>query len=198
MYEAYPIANRVFSIAVTTFILYNFASWAGSITSHPLYVRWLNISEPFTNVAAEIFPGIDSSTAYLNTRGASHMVPEARNLLSINFAMFLLLPSCFAVAACVDLFNDRDAVLRRIDIISKRIPMPINEIGVRGALFVLILFPPIYFGLASDPYITSIGVTIAYYVIAFGVNCIALIVVISCVISLAAVRLKAITGISKL
>jgi hypothetical protein len=89
---------------------------------------------------AAIFPGVDSSAAYLESHRASYMIPAVRNLLSINFALFLLLPSCFAVAACIDLFKNPEQVLRRIEGISKRVPIPIGEMGVRAAMFVLIFF----------------------------------------------------------
>jgi len=188
VYEPYPIARRVLSVAAGVFLIYNFVSWIGSTTSHPLYARWLDISEPFTDAVAAIFPGINSSTAYLESRHFSYMIPAVRNLLSINFALLLLLPSCFAVAACIDLFKDPEQVLRSIDAISKRVPMSIREVGVRAAMFLFFFFPPLYFGLASDPYVTGFTPTIAYYVVAFGVIGIALNIAISCVISLVAVK----------
>ena len=64
MYAGYPLAHKAFGIAVVVFALYNLSSWLGAITALPLYVRWLGMSQPFTDAAAVVFPAIDSSTAF--------------------------------------------------------------------------------------------------------------------------------------
>jgi hypothetical protein len=129
MFEGFPLAHKVFVVAAIVFTLFNFGSWIGSGTSYPLYARWLEISQPFTDTVAVIFPAVDSATQFLekprSTGSFSYMVPAVRNLLSVNFALFLFFPSCFAVAACVDLLRNPERAWNNIDTVSKRFRAPI-------------------------------------------------------------------------
>ena len=190
MYAGYPLARKVLSVAVIAFAIYNFASWLGSVTASPVYERWLNASQPFTDVMAAAFPAIDSSTAYLKTHNGSYMIPVARNLLSINFALLMFLPSCVAGAACTDLLRNPQIVARSVDEIFQKVRMPIKEIGVRSSIMFLAIFGLLYSGLVSDPFVMGYTTTIAYYAFVFGGGSLYFAITVCSVTSVIALKLR--------
>jgi hypothetical protein len=189
MFGGFPLAYKVFNVAAIVFNLFDFGSYVASTASPALYARWLAISQPFTDAVASFVPAVDYATGYLETYHGSYLIPAVRNVLSINFAMLLFFPSCFAVALCIDLFSEPERVLNSIDAVSKRLKAPISEITFRCAIFLLLFFLPVYFGYGSTPYIIGFGVTIIYYIIVLGGNGLAIFVTIYFVMSLIITKL---------
>jgi len=196
MFGGFPLAYGVFAVAAVVFSLFNFGSSVASTT--PVYARWLDASQPFTDAAASFVPAVDSATAFLEKHRdfleehhRLYWIPAVRNVLSINFALLLFFPSCFAVATCIDLFRDPERALNNVDAVSKRLKAPINQIILRCAICLLLFLMPVYFdfGTTSDPFLTGFTVTILYYVIVFGANGLLLFITIYLVISLAIIRL---------
>ena len=190
MYAGYPLARKIFGAALVVFALYNFFSWLGSITSYPLYVRWLEASQPFADIVAVVFPGIDSATAYLKAHNGSYMIPVTRNLLSIDFALLLILPSCVAVIVCVDFLRSPRLVSARVREIFKRVRMPIGEIGLRSLMMLMLIFVPLYFGLISDPLVMGFTETVAYYVVVFGFGMLYFLISVCCFLSLIVLKMR--------
>jgi hypothetical protein len=194
VFRGYPLAHKVFAAGAIVFILFNFWSWVGSSTSYPPYARWLEISQPFTDAVAVIFPAVDSATRFLekprSTGPYSYMVPAVRNLLSVNFFLFLFLLFCFAIASCIDLFREPERVWNNIDAVSKRLNVPMWNQIVRFAIFLVIFFLPFYFGYASNPYLVALAPNVIFYAVVFGVCGLMLFVAICFIISLIALRLK--------
>jgi hypothetical protein len=184
MFGGYPLAYKVFAVAATVFTLFNLGSLVGSSTSY--YIRWLQITQPLTDAVAAIFPAVDSATEFLekpwSTGSYSHMVPAVRNLLSVNFAMFLFFPSCFAIAACVDLLRDPERARNNIDTVSQKLKAPIWEIILRCVICLSLFFLPFFLG-----YLAPTGV---YYATVFGGSGLFLFIAIYFIISLVALRLR--------
>jgi hypothetical protein len=110
MSAGFPLAYALFVAAGIVFILFNLASLLAS--TEPIYASWLEVSQPFTDDVARFVPAVDTATAFLQQhrdfleeRGRLYWIPSIRNVLSIDFALILLLPLCFAMLLCVDLLR---------------------------------------------------------------------------------------------
>jgi hypothetical protein len=173
-FPAFPLGHRVVKVAAVIFILFNLGSWFGFVTSQPLYADWLERSRPITDRISVIVPAIASATTFLDKDRPSgsyrFMIPSVRNLLAVNFALFFLFPTCFALAACVDDRHAPDRMRAGIDAISRRVEESINELFWRSAVFPIVFIVLAYFGVVTHPWLISYTRTVEGYIIMFGVS----------------------------
>jgi hypothetical protein len=149
-FRGFPLAYGVFAVAAVVFSLFNLGSWVAS--RDPVCAAWLDVSRPFTNAMARFVPAVDFTTAFLEEhrsfleeRHGQYWIPAVRNLLLINFALLFFFPSCFALAACVDMLRNRERALRNAEAVSKRLKAPINQTILFCAVYLSIFLIPFYF-----------------------------------------------------
>jgi hypothetical protein len=197
MSAGFPLAYALFVAAGIVFILFNIASLLAS--TEPIYASWLEVSQPFTDDVARFVSAVDTATAFLQQhrdflaeRGRLYWIPSIRNVLSIDFALILLLPLCFAMLLCVDLLRDPERALdniNKLDAASKEGGYSPGNVLARLVLFLSIFFLPIYFGLAVQPSLISFGRSMNYYFVVLGVDGFALLQAIYYVTALAVLKL---------
>jgi hypothetical protein len=177
MAEGFPIAHRVFAVAVATFTLFHLGSMLASTT--PAYQVWLEASEPFTEAAATVIPAVTSAgdflqmhRNFLEEHGTLYWIPAVRNVLSIDFALLLFFPSCFIVALCIDLLWDRQRALKHTDQVVRRLGYPIGRAILWLAafsLFFLLSFCFDLFGMAR-PFLLGLATSLVAYYIVIGIS----------------------------
>ena len=199
MSAGFPLAYALFVASGIVFILFNLASLVAS--TEPIYASWLEVSQPFTDAVARIVPAVDTATAFLQQhrdfleeRDRLYWIPAIRNVLSIDFALILVLPLCYGIVLCIDLLRDRDRALaniNKLDAASRERGYSIGDVLWRLVLFLSIFFLPVYFGLVGtvQPSLISFGRNMNYYFIVLGVDGLVLFQTIYYVMSFAVLKM---------
>jgi hypothetical protein len=171
MYGFLPRTYWAFMVAVAVISLFNFGSYMAWMASQPIFAEWLSFSRPFTDWMAVLFPGLHVATFYLEKGNAADLIPVVRNVLLINFALFIFFAICFAAAFYVDYRRDADRVCKCMDAVLAKVKSAAgtDAIAWKGAKVFLLFFIPIYSGISLMPFATNISYTIFCYYIEFVV-----------------------------
>jgi len=180
MSAGFPLAYALFVASGIVFILFNLASLVAS--TEPIYVSWLQVSQPFTDDVARFVPAVDVATAFLQqhrdfleARDRLYWIPAIRNVLSIDFAMILVLPLCYGMFLGIDLLRNLERALVNIDKLdaaTREGGFSVGYVLLRLVLWLLLFFLLPYFGLfgAAQPSLISFYRNMRYYFIILGID----------------------------
>ena len=198
MSRGFPLAYKVFFISAIVFSLFSLISLVASET--PLYARWLEASQPFTDAVAGFVPAVGAATDFLQRHrsileehNSLYWIPTIRNVLSTDFALLLFFPCCFALALCIDLLRDTKRASSNFAGDSAGLGYPIGNVVLRLLICLLVFFLPVYFGFAgtANPYLMGLTATMIYYFVVLGIGGLFLFVVIYLAVSLMTAKLRA-------
>jgi hypothetical protein len=115
-------------------------------------------------------------------------------VLSIDFALILFLPLCFAMLLCIDLLRNPKRALANIgklDVASREGGYSVGNVLFRLVICLSIFFLPVYFGRfgMAQPSLIGLGRTMNYYFIVLGVDGLTLFLTVYYVMCFAVLKL---------
>lgn len=167
LFQLFPLANLVFHASLAAFAICNGILLIVSKIDPVFLLSWIKLSQSVTASIAHVFPAINWATGELERGAGGDFIPAIRNVLALDFILFLVFQILIVLASFLDLGQYRMRICAGVDALILATSRPLLWFVVVYGVFTATIAVHIYLGIGVRPFVFSLQTNYIYFAFDF-------------------------------